>query len=100
MCVVYVLELFCSPGNSSFGEIVNGNFYRYLVAGENFYIVHTELARNVSGYDVLVRKLHLEYGVRQSLNYRTFKFNNVILWQNNPSLSVNRPWLGQLHRRP
>ena len=40
----------------------------------------------MSGYNVLVRQLNLESGVRQSLNNRTLKFYNVILWQNNPSL--------------
>ena len=39
----------------------------------------------MGGDNMLVGKLHFEYGVRQSLNYRTLEFNNVILRQNNPS---------------
>lgn len=39
----------------------------------------------MSGYDMLILKLHLEYGVRQSLDDRTGQFNNVILRQNDPS---------------
>ena len=40
----------------------------------------------MSGNDVPIGKLNLEYGVRQSLNDRTLEFYNVVLRQNNPSL--------------
>ena len=39
----------------------------------------------MGGDNVLVGKLHFEYGVGQSLYYRTLEFNNVILRQNDPS---------------
>lgn len=80
------LSLFSSPGNSTLGKVVNGNFYRNLVSGENFNIIHAKLSRNVGGNDVPVGKLNLEYGIRQSLYDRTLEFYNVVLRQNNPSL--------------
>ena len=67
-------------------QIVDGQLDGHLVARQDLDEVHSELARNMSGYNVLVRQLNLEYGVRQSLDNRTLKFYNVILWQNNPSL--------------
>lgn len=39
----------------------------------------------MSGNDMTVRKLNLEYGIRQCLNDRTLEFYNVVLRQNNPS---------------
>ena len=39
----------------------------------------------MSRYYMLVGKLYLEGGIGQRLYYRTFKFNNIILRQNNPS---------------
>lgn len=44
---------------------------------------------------MLVGKLHFEYGVRQSLDYRTLKFYNVILRQKNPSYRVSLVDLGE-----
>lgn len=40
----------------------------------------------MSGNDVPIGKLNLEYGVRQCLDDRTLEFYNVVLRQNNPSL--------------
>ena len=77
--------LLCTPGYAALIEIVYRHLNSYAVTGQNSDIVHSELSRNVSRYDMLVGKLYLEGGVRQCLYYRTFKFNNVILWQNNPS---------------
>ena len=81
-----MVSLFSSPRDSSLGEVVNGNFDRNLITGEDLDIIHAELARNMSGDDVPIGKLNLEYGIRQSLNYRTLEFYNVVLRQNNPSL--------------
>lgn len=40
------------------------------------------------GHNMTVGQLDFEGGIGQSLYNRTFKFNNVILWQNNPSYSL------------
>ena len=81
--------LFCSPGYSALIEIV----YRYLnsdlIARQNSDIVHAELSRYMSSYDMLVGKLHLEGRVGKCLNDCAFKFDYVILTQNNPSFLKN-----------
>ena len=86
ICVVCGWRLFCTPCDSTLGEVINGNFDRDLIAGKNLNIIHTKLTRNMSGNDVPIGKLNLEYGVRQCLNNRTLEFYNVVLRQNNPSL--------------
>jgi len=40
----------------------------------------------MSGDDVPIGKLNLEYGIRQRLYDRTLEFYNIVLRQNNPSL--------------
>ena len=61
------MRLFRSPCDSSLGKVVNGNFNRDLIAGEDLDIIHTQLTRNVGGNDVPVGKLDLEYGIGQCL---------------------------------
>ena len=78
---------FCSPGDPALFEVVNRYLDRNPVSGKNTDIVHTKLSRNVSCNDMLIGKLHLEGGIRQRLDDRTFKFN-CVLRQNNPSVSV------------
>ena len=41
------------------------------------------------GHDVTIGQLDFEGGIGQSLYNRSFKFNNVILRQNNPSYSLS-----------
>ena len=77
--------LLCTPGYATLGKIVNRYLDGYSVTRQYSDIVHSELSRDVSRYYMLVGKLYLEGGVWQCLNYRTLKFNNIILWQNNPS---------------
>ena len=80
--------LLCTPGDASLVQVVNRHLNGYAISGQNSDIVHSQLSRNMSRYDVLVGKLYLEGRVGQCLYYRTFKFNNVILWQNNPSSAI------------
>ena len=77
--------LLCTPSYASLVEIVNGDLHCYAVTGQYSNIVHSKLARYMSRYYVLIGKLYLEGRVGQRLNYRTLKFNYIILWQNNPS---------------
>ena len=77
--------LLCTPGYATLGEIVNRNLDGYSVTRQYSDIVHSELSRDMSRYYMLVGKLYLEGRVGQCLNYRTFKFNYIVLWQNNPS---------------
>ena len=80
--------LLCTPSDTAFGKVVNRYLNGYSVTGQYSYIVNSELSRNMSCYDMLVGKLYLEGGIRQRLYYRTFKFNNIILCQNNPSSAL------------
>ena len=81
--------LLCTPGYTSFSQVVHRNLYGYSVSRQNSDIVHSQLSRYMSRHYMLVGKLYLEGGVWQCLNYRTLKFNNIILWQNNPSSATN-----------
>ena len=77
-----------SPGYTSLCEIVNRDLNGNLVARQYSDIVHSELSGDRSSYYVSVGKLYLEDCVGQCLNYRAFKFNNIILRQNNPSSAL------------
>ena len=80
--------LLCTPGYAALIEVVYRYLNSYAVTGQYSDIVHTKLSRNMCGYYMTVGKLYLEVGIGQRLNYRTFKFNNIILWQNNPSSAI------------
>ena len=80
--------LLCTPGYASLVEVVYRYLNGYTVTGQYSNIVHSKLSRNMSCYDMLVGKLYLEGGIRQRLYYRAFKFNNIILCQNNPSSAL------------
>ena len=80
------LNLFRTPGDTALFQVVNGNLNGYLVTGQNFDIIHTQLTRNMRRYDVLIGKLDLEGCIGQCLNDYAFKFNYIIFSQNNPSL--------------
>jgi len=88
LCLTFGEErLFSSPCDSALRKVINGNFDRNLITGENFNIIHTKLTRNVGSNDMPIGKLNLEYSVRQCLYDRTLEFYNVVLRQNNPSLT-------------
>ena len=78
--------LFFPPGNTSLGQVVDRDLNGDCIARKNSYIVHTKLTRDVCGHNVAVRELDLEDGIRQCLeHYTVFKFDQIVLWQNNPS---------------
>ena len=80
--------LLCTPGYAALIEIVYRYLNSYAVTGQNSDIVHSELSRNMSSNNMLVRKLYFKGRIGQCLNYHTFKFYNIILWQNNPSSAL------------
>ena len=59
-----------------------------MVALQNSDIVHSKLTREMGSNDVPVGKLDLEDRVGKYLNDLAFKFDNVILRQNNPSYAM------------
>ena len=77
--------LLCTPGYAAFGQVIDRDLYGHLIARQYSNIIHSKLSRNVSCYYMLVGKLYLEGRVGQCLNYRTFKFDHIVLRQNNPS---------------
>ena len=77
--------LLCTPSDASFGQVVYRHLNGYAVTGQYSDIVHSKLTGNMGSYDVSIRKLHFEGRIGQCLDYRTFKFDNIILRQNNPS---------------
>ena len=79
------LRLFGTPGYAALSQVINRDLDSHLVTRQYSDIVHSKLSGYRSRYYVSVGKLYLEERVRQCLNYRTFKFNNIILRQNNPS---------------
>ena len=81
----YTFKLLSAPGYATLCEVVHGHLDGDLVARQYSDIIHSQLSRNMSRYDMAVGKLYLEGRVRQCLNYYTFKFDNIILRQNNPS---------------
>ena len=77
--------LFRTPSYAALSKVVNRHLYGNLITRQYSYIVHSKLTRDMSCYYMLIRKLYLEGRVGQCLNYCTFKFDHIVLWQNNPS---------------
>ena len=81
--------LLLSPGDTPLRDIVRRYRDGDRVSHENSDIVHAKLTGYGSGHDVTVRQLDFEHRVRQYFDYHAvFKFNQIVLWQNNPSLFI------------
>ncbi len=80
-----ILRLFRTPGYTALGKVVDRYLNGNLVSRQYSNIVHSKLTRNMSCYYMPVGKLYFEGRVRQRLNNCTFKFDHIVLWQNNPS---------------
>ena len=63
------------------GQIIGRHLNSYLVTGQDFDEIHTELAGNVGQNDVAVADIHIEHGVRQRIGYDAFNLNYVVLCQ-------------------
>ena len=77
-----------SPGYTALSKIVYGYLNGNLITGQYSDIVHSKLSGYRSRYYVSVGKLYPEERVGQCLNYCALKFDNIILWQNNPSSAL------------
>jgi hypothetical protein len=75
--LLYAL-IFGTPGNAPLGQIVRADFQLYVVALYNSYIVKAELAGNVRGNNVTVRKFNFEICVGQAFQYLALGFYNVV----------------------
>ena len=77
--------LFGTPSDAALGQVIDRDLDGYLITGQNPYIVHSELARNMGIYDVSVGKLYLEMCIGQRFQYHSLELYNIILRQKNPS---------------
>lgn len=57
--------LFGAPGDASLGQVIRRHLDRHLITGQNPYIIHSELARNMGNYDMSVRQLYTEFCIRK-----------------------------------
>lgn len=81
--------LLLSPGDTTLCDIVRRYRNGDRVSYENPDIVHAKFAGYGSGHNVTVRQLDFEHRVRQYFDHHTvLKFNQIVLWQNNPSLLI------------
>ena len=80
------LNLFRTPSDATLVKVIDRDFNGNAVTGQYLDIIHTQLTRDVSDNDMLIGQLYLEGCVGQCLNDYAFKFNYIILSQNNPSL--------------
>ena len=80
--------LLCTPGDSALGQVINRNLNGHAVTGQNSNIVHSQLSRDMSRYDMLIGKLYLEGRVGKCFHNCAFKLYYIILRQNNPSSAI------------
>ena len=65
------------------GQIIRRHLNSYLVTGQDFDKIHTELAGNVRKNDVSVADVHIEHGVGQCIGYDAFNLDYVVFCQVN-----------------
>ena len=83
------VRLLFPPGDTALVQVIDRNLDRHGVARQNLDIVHSQLAGNVGSYDMPVRQFDFEDRVRKCLHNHAFKFDHIVLRQNNPSLTYS-----------
>ncbi len=78
---VCLLSLLTSPGDPAVGQIIGRHLNSYLVTGQDFDKIHTELAGNVSQNDMSVADIDIEHCIRQSIGYDALNLDYVVLCQ-------------------
>ena len=63
------------------GQIIRRHLNSYLVTGQDFNKIHTELAGNVCQNDVSVANVYIEHCIGQCIGYDAFNLNYVVLCQ-------------------
>ena len=61
------------------GQIIGRHLNSYLVTGQDFDEIHTELAGNVCQNDVSVADIDIEHSIGQRISYDAFNFDYVVL---------------------
>ena len=65
------------------GQIIGRHLNSYLVTGQDFNEIHSELARNVGQDNVAIADIHVKHGIRQCIGYDAFDLDYVVFCQVN-----------------
>ena len=79
IAVPLAFYLLGAPGDAPLGEIVGGNFHRYLIAGQDADVVHAQLAGDMRQDDMPAGQPHLELGIWQCFYYLALDLNDILL---------------------
>ena len=63
------------------GQIIGRHLNSYLVTGQDFNEIHTELAGNVCQNDVSIADIYIEHSIRQCIGYDALNLDYVVLCQ-------------------
>ena len=63
------------------GQIVRRHLNSYLVTGQDFDEIHTELAGNVCQNDVSIADIYIEHSIRQCISYDALNLDYVVFCQ-------------------
>ena len=78
---LHMMSLLASPGDPALGQIIGRHLNSYLVTGQDFNEIHTELAGNVCQNDVSVADVHIEHSVGQCIGYDALNLDYVVFCQ-------------------
>ena len=81
IAVPLAFYLLGAPGDAPLGEIVGGNFHRYLIAGQDADVVHAQLAGDMRQDDVAVADINPERRVGQGFDDRALKLDHIVFRQ-------------------
>ena len=70
-----------SPNNSSNSQIIGRNLNFYLITGQDFDKIHSQLAGNMRQNRVSIADIDLEHRVRQCICNDALKFDYVVFCQ-------------------
>ena len=81
MRITYLLVLLTSPGDPTLSQIIRRHLNSYLVTGQDFNEIHTELAGNVCQNAVSIADIYIEHSIRQCISYDALNLDYVVLCQ-------------------
>ena len=73
--------LLTSPGDPAVGQIIGRHLNSYLVTGQDFNEIHTELAGNVCQNGVSIADIYLEHSIRQCISDDALNLDYVVFCQ-------------------
>ena len=78
------------------GQIIGRHLNSYLVTGQDFNEIHTELAGNVGQNDVSIANIHIEHSIRQCIGYDALNLDYVVFCQVVNLLGFSLQFLAQI----